>query len=227
MTDAAERRIAEIVGAVARQALADRGRSWIALLDDGGPEPELAARLLESSLGGGIVLRVGTDGAGVEPFLPGINAVPGWRAMEEVRRLRARLLDAGLAAHPGNGLLRLGGALTAHPANKTALLLGGELPPEPLLPLGDLWATDVLALAGGWSAPPEIAALAEAAGGIETLDAALRRRIDGRDRGGLDTLPSEVAAEVRDRLAAGSAARRNPRIVPKLGGRTLCIDLME
>jgi hypothetical protein len=212
MTDGAERRIGEIVGAVARQALADRGRARIALLDDGGPEAALAARLLEAVLGAGSVVRVTADGAGVDPFLPHPGAVPAWRAAEEVRRLRARLMD---------------GVLAAHPENKTALLLGGELPPEPLLPLGDLWATDVLALAGGWSAPPKVAALAEAAGGIGVLDAALRRRIDGRDRAGLDGLPSEVAAEVRDRLAAGRAARRNPRIVPKLGGRTLCIDLME
>jgi hypothetical protein len=212
MNDAAERRIGEIVGAVARQALADFGRARIALLDDGGPESELAARLLESALGAGAIVRVHEDGAGVEPFLPHPGAVPAWRVAEEVRRLRARLMD---------------GVLAAHPANKTALLLGGELPPEPLLPLGDLWATDVLALAGGWSAPPEIAALVEAAGGIETLDAALRRRIDGRDRAALDALPFPAAEEVRRRLAAGSASRRNPRIVPKLAGRTLCIDLME
>jgi hypothetical protein len=212
MTDAAERRIGEIVGAVARQALVDSGRARIALLDDGGAEAGLAARLLETALGGGIVHRVSGDGAGVEPFLPDGHAVPAWRAAEEVRRLRARLMD---------------GALAAHPANKTALLLGGELPPEPLLPLGDLWATDVLALAGGWSASPEVAALAKAAGGIEALDGALRRRIDGRDPAALDALPPAAADEARRRLAAGRASRRTPRIVPKLAGRTLCIDLME
>lgn len=208
----AEGRIAEIVGAVARQALADRGLSRIALLDDGGPEAALAARLLGRTLGDGALVRVTMDGAGVEPFLPHPGAVPRWRVEEEVRRLRARLMD---------------GVLPAHPASKTALLLGGELPPEPLLPLGDLWATDVAALAGGWSAPPEVAALAEAAGGIDALDDALRRRIDGRDARGLDGLPREAAAGVRARLAAGSAARRNPRIVPKLAGRTIGIDLME
>lgn len=212
MTDTRERRIAEIVGAVARQALADFGRGRIALLDDGGPESVLTARLLESELGTGAVVRIHGNGAGVEPFLPHPGAVPAWRVSEEVRRLRARLMD---------------GVLAAHPANKTALLLGGELPPEPLLPLGDLWATDVLALAGGWSAPPRVAALAEAAGGIEALDSALRRRIDGRDPAALDALPPAAAQEVRALLAAGSASRRNPRIVPKLAGRTLCIDLME
>jgi hypothetical protein len=212
MTHPAEGRIAEIVGAVARQALADRGMRRIALLDDGGPEAALAARLLARTLGDAAVVRVTTDGAGVEPFLPHPGAVPRWRVEEEVRRLRARLMD---------------GTLAAHPASKTALLLRGELPPEPLLPLGDLWASDVVALTGGWSAPPEAAALAEAAGGIGALDAALRGVIDGRDASALDRLPREAAQGVRAQLAAGRASRRNPRIVPKLGGRTLCIDLME
>jgi hypothetical protein len=212
MTHPAEGRIAEIVGAVAQQALADRGMTRIALLDDGGPEAALAARLLARTLGDGAIVRVTADGAGVEPFLPHPGAVPRWRVEEEVRRLRARLMD---------------GALAAHPASKTALLLRGELPPEPLLPLGDLWATDVAALAGGWYAPPEVAALAEAAGGIGALDATLRRLIDGRDAAALDALPREAAERVRTMLGAGRASRRNPRIVPKLGGRTLCIDLME
>lgn len=118
------------------------------------------------------------------------------------------------------------GALPAHPANKTALLLG-ELPPEPLLPLGDLWATDVLALCGGWSASPEVEALAADAGGIEVLDGALRRLIDGRDAAALDALPPGIAERIRAMLVAGSAARRYPHVVPKLGGRTLFADLYE
>jgi hypothetical protein len=134
------------------------------------------------------------------------------RVDEEVRRMRARLMDD---------------ALPAHPANKTALLLGGELPPEPLLPLGDLWATDVLALCGGWSASPEVETLATEAGGIEALDGALRRLIDGRGASALDALPAKAAARVRAMLAAGSAGRRYPHVVPKLGGQTLFADLYE
>jgi hypothetical protein len=212
MTHPAEGRIAEIVGAVARQALADFGRTRIALLDDGGPEAALAARLLARTLGEDAVVRVAADGAGVEPFLPLADGVPAWRIGEEVRRMRTRLMD---------------GVLAAHPASKTTLLLRGELPPEPLLPLGDLWATDALALAGGGGLPPDVAEIAGAAGGIEALDAALRGWIDGRDASALDRLPAEAADRARARLAAGRPSRRNPRIVPKLGGRTLCIDLME
>ncbi|HST63486.1 MAG TPA: hypothetical protein VLK84_32545 [Longimicrobium sp.] len=212
MTHPAEARIAEIIGAVARQALADRGVRRIALLDDGGWEARLAGWLLARTLGKDAVVCVTGDQYGVEPFLPDGDRVADWRVAEEVRRMRARLMDD---------------VLLAHPASKTALLLRGELPPEPLLPLGDLWMTDALALAGSGPLPPHVVAVAEAAGGMEALDAALRGWIDGRDRAALDRLPREAAERVRAMLAAGSASRRNPRIVPKLGGRTLCIDLME
>ncbi|HEX5871702.1 MAG TPA: hypothetical protein VFY65_14845, partial [Longimicrobium sp.] len=135
-------RIAEVIGAVARQALADRGVSRIALLDDGGPEAKLAASILRGELGDDAVISIDTADIDPAPLVRGL-AADTRRVDEEVRRMRARLKDDALAAHP---------------ASKTALLLGGELPPEPLLPLGDLWATDVQALAGGWSSSPDIEA---------------------------------------------------------------------
>ena len=204
-------RVAEVIGAVARQALADRGVSRIALLDDGGPEARLAASILRSTLGDKAVIPIDTSDVDPRGLMQGITADER-RVDEEVRRMRARLMED---------------ALPAHPANKTALLLGGDPSPEPLLPLGDLWATDVLALRGGWSASPEVEALAADAGGIETLDGALRRLIDGRDAAALDALPAEIARRIRAMLAAGSAARRYPHVVPKLGGRTLFADLYE
>ena len=213
MTGAARNahRVAEVIGAVARQALADRGRSRIALLDDGGPEAMLAASILRAALGEEAVVSIDTADVDPAPLLRGWTADTR-RVDEEVRRMRARLTDDALAAHP---------------ANKTALLLGGELPPEPLLPLADLWATDVLALGGGWSASPEVEALARDAGGIEVVDRALRRLVDGRDASALETLPAEVAERVGTMLAAGSAWRRYPHVVPKLGARTLFADLQE
>ena len=195
-------RVAHVVGAVAAQALRDRGRGRVALLDDGGPEAALAARILAGALGADAVVRVRGDADEGAPH----------RLAEETRRFQARLVDD---------------ALTANPASKTVLLLGGELPPEPLLPLGDLWSVEVQALAGDWSAPAEIRGLAESAGGVACLDAALARLLDARDPAGLDLLPAHVAAEVRRRLAAGAASRRWPRLVPKLGVRTLGADLFE
>ena len=211
MTGAARNanRVAETIGAVARQALADRGVTRIALLDDGGPEARLAESILRGELGADAVVCVTVDEADVQALAGGLDSA---RVRGEVRRMLARLEDD---------------ALPAHPANKTALLLGGDPPPEPLLPLGDLWATDVLALCGGWSASPEIEALARDAGGIEVLDGALRRLIDGRDPSALDVLPGDIAERLRTMLARGSAARRYPHVVPKLGGRTLFADLYE
>ena len=212
--DGRMRRLGEIVGAVARQALADRGLARVALLDDGGPEARLAARRLADALGEDAVVAVRADAGEVESLLR--HPVPGEdgaeRAAEELRRLRARLVPDALAAHP---------------ANKTALLLGGEIPPEPLLPLGDLWAGEAAELAGGWSAPVPVRRMAEAAGGIEALDAALRAWTDRRDPAGLDTLAPAVAGAVRAALAAGRASRITPRVVPKLGSRTLYVDLFE
>lgn len=123
---------------------------------------------------------------------------------------------------------RLTNALAAHAASKTELMMGGALPPEPLLPLGDLWATDVLALGAAWSASAELRSIADEAGGIETLDAALRRRVDRRDSLGWDEgLPLPVRERVRLAIRAGAAWRRDPLIVPKLGSRTLGTDLFE
>jgi len=212
MTEGRERRIGEIVGAVARQALADRGAARIALLDDGGPEAELAARLLEAAVGAERVARVTAGNAEVESLLHLAPAGDAERAREEVRRMRARLVAD---------------AVPAHPANKTALLLGGELPPEPLLPLGDLWASEVAELAGRWSAPAQVQRIAALAGGIEALDAALRAWADGRDASALARLPPGAADAVMRALDAGRASRLHPRIVPKIGTRTLTIDLFE
>lgn len=207
-----EARIGELVAAVARQALADRGLGRVALLDDGSPEAALAARFLER-LGPDALVRARTEAPEVESILHAVGRSPSdARAAREAARLRARL-------EPD--------ALPAAPDSKTALLLGGELPPEPFLPLGDLWATEVAELAGGWSAPEEVRALAEAAGGIEALDAALRARVDRRDPAGLDALPAPVAEEVRRRLERGRASRFSVRVVPKLGRRTVGVDLFE
>jgi len=206
-------RIGEAVGAVARQALLDRGAHYVALLDDGSPEAALAARFLAAALGDDAVVRVSVEGAEVEPLLHLLpSGVSHERLHDEARRMWARLLE---------------GALAAHPANKTELLLGSGLPTEPLLPLGDLYASEVAGLCGGWSASAEVRALADAAGGVDALDSALRRWLDGRDPAGLNALPADAAEQVRHRFRAGRAARLAPRVVPKLGTRTLGVDLLE
>jgi hypothetical protein len=208
-----EARISAIAGAVARQALADRGAERVALLDNGGPEAELAARMLAAALGPQAVLRVTASAEEVESVLHLAPAGPDLHLVrDEARRTKARLLQNALAAHP---------------ANKTALLLGGALPPEPLFPLGDLWASEVAELCGGWSAPAGVVRMAASAGGVQALDDALRGCVDARDPAALHALPPAAAEAVRQALAAGRAGRLHPRIVPKIGARTLGIDLFE
>lgn len=217
-------RIGELIGAVVRQALAARGLRRVALLDDGSPEAAWTARILAAQLGEESVVRVAATERQLEPVLQALRAAPdpctvaaaeavdAAAALDELRRLRARLLAD---------------ALVANPANKTALLLGGPLPPEPLLPLGDLYASQVAELAGGWSAPAAVRELASAAGGVERLDAALHQRIDRRDPHGLDGLGAELKAAIEAALARGAAARVYPCVVPKLAARTLGVDLFE
>jgi hypothetical protein len=207
-----EARVGEVVAAVARQALADRGAARIALADDGSPEAELAARIL-APLGAEATVRVRAEGPRLEPLLHALRTIGAdARAVREAAGIAARLEPDALAAAP---------------ENKTALLLGGELPPEPFLPLGDLYAGEVAELCGGWSAPEEVRALAEAAGGIARLDAALRGWVDRRDPAALERLPAPAAEEVRRLFARGRAARCAVRLVPKVGQRTLGVDLFE
>jgi MoxR-like ATPase len=210
---ARERRLAEVVAAVARQALADWQVRRIALLDDGSPEAELAARWLGERLPPGAVHRVDPGPEVLESLLQ----TAGASAADEGARLEAHRLLVRLVPD----------ALPALPANKTALLLGGALPPEPLLPLGDLFAGEIRALTGNWSAPAAVRDLAERSGGVERLDQALRAWSEGRDAGALELLPAGVRPEVRGALARGAASRLALRVVPKIGSRTLGVDLFE
>jgi hypothetical protein len=206
-----EERVAWAVRSVCAQALADRGLPRIALLDDGGPEAALAMRML-AQVGAEPPVRVTAARGEVESILHLLGASERQIGGEDVRRLKA----AGLTD-----------ALAANPINRTALLLCGGVPPEPLLPLGDLYASEVAAMTGRWSAPPEVREIARAAGGVEELDDALRRWIDRRDPRGLDGLPPHAAEAVRRAFHAGRPARTWPHVVPKLGYRTLGVDLHE
>ena len=117
--------------------------------------------------------------------------------------------------------------LAAHPANKTALLLGRNFPLEPLLPLGDLYASQVKELTGGYNLPGQ-EWLAEAAGGIDALDRALQLHFES-------WLPADQAAEQLPKAArgpfleavrAGRFWRERAGLIPKLSARTIGIDLL-
>ncbi|HEX6940167.1 MAG TPA: hypothetical protein VF158_12205 [Longimicrobiales bacterium] len=208
-------RVGGVVAEVVRQAVRDAGATGVVLLDDGSPEAGLAREWCTQALGADAVVCIPPPApAAVEACRRVLGAdVPGDAAAEEAHRFHARLAAAG-------------GALVAHPANKTALLLGPRTPPEPLLPLGDLYAGQVATLAGAWTAPPEVRRLAELAGGVAALDAALHAWLEERRPIDAALAPlGPAAAEVRRALEAGRFHRRRVGLVPKLGSRTLGIDL--
>lgn len=120
------------------------------------------------------------------------------------------------------------GWLVAASASKTTLLLT-RVAPAGLLPLGDLYGSELLELGGRWDPPGQIRELAAAAGGPLLLDAALRRWAEER-RPAADAfapLPPGVAGELLRTLEANRWLRHRYGLIPKLTGRTLGIDLWE
>lgn len=203
--------VADLVSGVVRTALRDSGADGILILAGATPEGELALGWLRSALGEDLVFD-GTA-AGAWPFPENLDNVADVQA--ETERVGARV-------HARSHRL-----LLAHPACKTVLLLSDWLPPEPLLPLGDLYASAVRSLTGACTLPADVTAFAEGAGGLELLDRALyswleqRRPLDEA----LSSLPVDVQTAVRARLRENRSARRWPRCVPKLSTRTLWIDV--
>ena len=118
--------------------------------------------------------------------------------------------------------------LTVHPANKTALLVGSFIPRVDILPLGDVYASQLQDLVGEWWGDEQVTGLAKAAGGIEALDAVLAAYIDHR---GLVAELTGVTDDVCDVVLAALGRTRFRRaragIVPKLGTRTIGVDLLD
>jgi len=198
-----EARLAGAVRAVVAGALRDARARHLFLVDDGSPEAGLCTRWLEGALPAGTLRRVGPPvTAGLESPLQRIRAVEA-----------ARALARSLAAEEDG--------LVAGPANRTTLLLAPREAPDDIAPLGDLWASRVSRLAGAWSGPPVVAELAGRLGGVEHLDRALAAWAAGRPLG----LAREEEARLLAALVRARLARRWPRLVPKLEGRTAWIDL--
>jgi hypothetical protein len=192
-------RVSLVIGRVVEEAIRSAGCKAVVILDDGSPEAKLLSAWCRRSLGDGRVWLA------QEPD----------SADEESLRLTARVLA------------REQNALPAHPANKTALLLGRQTPPEPLLPLGDLYATQIAALTGGWSAPAEVVAMADQAGGIDALDNALRAMFEGRKPAQhvLADLPEPARGPFLEAVQRGRFWRERAGLIPKLSTRTIGIDL--
>ncbi len=192
-------RIGSIVAGVLEQALADARADGLVLLADGSPESTLVERLVGPRLGGRL------------------------RPLVVAGSAPADLLEAWARAAREQPH-----ALVAAATNKTAAVLGAA-PPVPLLPLADVWAHQVELLGGGWTAPERIRTLAERAGGIAVLDRALGALVD--ERRAPEDAAAHLPAELRGTLLAlwedARFARRRIGLVPKLGARTLGVDLFD
>jgi hypothetical protein len=210
MTALWEARVGRVIGGVLRQAVEDAHAAGMVLLEPETPEARLVLAWSVPALGEARVWRVDGEPGGAE-------ARHGPFRREELHRAVGRVL-----ARDRN-------ALAAHPVNKTALLLDGPAPPEPLLPLGDLYASRVEEAAGGWSGSDSLRALAEAAGGIGALDAALERLVEGRtgEQRAFADLPEPVRTDIVQRWERNRFWRRRVGLIPKLSARTAGIDLFE
>jgi hypothetical protein len=199
-------RLERVVCGVCAAAVRDAGAGGIVVLDDGTPEGELACAWLIRALGETRVWRAASLASNVQILTPA-------EAQEVAARRAADVHDA----------------LVAHPANRTALLLGSRLPRADLFPLGDVTAAQVEALAGRWSAPAAVEQLARELGGARALDDALERLlVRGADPvQAVATLPADAAAALLRLWQAGRWWRLRPRVVPKLGMRTIGIDLFD
>lgn len=212
MTDstAADRAHAErVICGVTAAAVRDAGAAGVVLLEAGSAPGRMLHDWLARSLGASAVVP------GPEPDSDGPEAVVGSIRDEELRRASGRIVA------------RERGLVLAHPACKTVLLLATNVPPERLLPLGDVYASDLERWAGDAGLTAEVADLADAAGGAGALDLALHRWLEERRPLGqaLSGLPDGVRRAVAERLRLGRPLRRWPRCVPKLGARTLWVDV--
>lgn len=209
MTESWEARVGRVIGGVIRQAVEDAHAQGLVILEPDSPEGRLAVAWSMPVLGEARVWRVEGEPGGADARHP--------FRREELRRGVGRVLA------------RERSALLAHPVNKTALLLDEWVPPEPLLPLGDLYASRVAAAAGGWTGSDALRALAAAAGGIDALDAALAGFVEGRlpARRAFADLPETVRSDILQRWERGRFWRRRMGLVPKLSARTPGIDLFE
>lgn len=210
-------REARIITEVVRGVLEDRGAGGIVLATPPGPESEL----LEGWLLDAGIRVLSPSPRRVESLIEGLRAPP---PQEGPPPDDAAEWEEGWRAE-GRILARREGFMVAGTANRTALLLlGAELPPEPLLPLGDLPASRILELKGACTLPGVFAPLAGDRGGVEALDRFLAHR-EGRHPGSAPALPPGLQGEVLRRLSAGRWALGAPVVIPRLGSRTPGPDL--
>ncbi len=239
MTDPVPRgRVPAIVTGVLRDALRTSGRAGFAIP---GPLPEDAlvkSWLLEgeipwaspslSALGQARDLLTSRPGSSSSPAPPAPLSEPGpsratpghgslGPAQDEMEESSWEI--AGLALAASRNLLLLDST------NKTCLLLSPRRPVAPVLPLGDVYASEVLDLWGDCTRPAFLKGEPEAT--LRAVDAALSDYFEGglHRNEAFRRLPDAIREGIERGL---DAARRYGRFlprVPKLGYATLGVDL--
>jgi hypothetical protein len=195
----------QIIAGVVRTFLRTSGRTGLHLIGGGPGERILAGVWLSGLVNGG------------EPD-PGDQESPemeSWQEEEE-KRFRARI-----AAHEMNGEV-------AHLANRTYLTLAQRLPPERVLPLGDVRASEVLAMAGPPLLPPPFQSIAGDPVALGELESAIDAWVAGaaiEGPGWRAAGADGVGHSLDETLRRGFLTRAQDRVVPKLGGSTPWIDL--
>lgn len=217
MTGSREPREGRIIAEVVRGVLQDRGAGGVVLAAPPGPESSLLGGWLVDA--GIRVLR--PSPRRVEALAGALHGVPPGEDGEGNALLEAEECWRAV----GRILARNEGFMVAGAVNRTGLLLlGADLPPEPLLPLGDVPASRILELAGACSLPGPFAPLAGDPGVVAALDRYLAHR-EGRLPGDAPALAPELEGEVLGQLAAGRWALGAPVVIPRLGSRTPGPDL--
>jgi hypothetical protein len=216
-----EHRLFTIVVGVIREALRYSNRDSV-IIAGGGPEAALLERWLEAA---GIPFELPT-----QEFLekttewlheageaqPSLGKGPSRRHLDqEASELAAQAL--AFAHHEESLLLGT--------ANKTHLLLGYGPAHPPILPLGDLYASQILELAGGCTLPAPLTGMATEE--ISAVDSALRAYFeDGRSANeAFRGLEPGRARQIRQMLQESSRLWHPLPLIPKLGEATLGLDL--
>jgi len=230
-----------IVTGVLKEALRASGRSGV-VVSGGGPEEAILLGWLDQA---GIPRRVPSDAAvdaarmilleaGEGAPLPSPPAgeevgkpilMPGEAAGSAHEADPEWDLEAEASALAGAALARPRGLLHLGAANKSCLLLSGALPTQPVLPLGDVYASEVRSLAGSCTLPP---CLRDASPGtLQDVDRALRAYLEegfGQDEA-FDGLAEPLRREVLAGLTRARKAWHPLPLVPKLSRATLGLDL--
>lgn len=205
-----EDRVRRIVGGVIRAALRDTGSSGLVLVTPADPQGALLLRWIRSW-----EIEVAEPGE-VESLAAGLAAsgAEDTRAVDgELHRAAARILA------------RRRNLLPVHPIHKTSLLLGGAPPPEPLLPLADLFASRLAWWCERVNCPVPLRDVDKDE--LAAVDRTLERYLDGRLSWtrAARALDPDLRRAVKDALDRGRWHRLWAPVAPKLGPRTPGIDL--